>query len=196
VGANLDFDALVTECASLDALRQRFGRLNRLGLRSTAPAVIVVRRDQEEDSAEDPIYGSALHETWNWLNEQATNGEIELSIASVDRMLRTSDAARIETLRSPAPNAPVLLPAYLDCLVQTAPAPCPDPGVSVFLHGVDRGVADVQVLWRADLNPQEVDEDTWIAAVSLCPPTAAEAVSVPLHTVREWLAGSQHPSMC
>ena len=67
VGADLDFDGLVTECASLDALRQRFGRLNRAGRPIEAGAAIVVRADQTRlrrgDDRGDPIYGKALTET-------------------------------------------------------------------------------------------------------------------------------------
>lgn len=76
VGADYDFDALVTECASLDALRQRFGRLNRGGRPIEAKAVILVgEKDIKEESTLDdgkpldPIYGNALSRTWNWLRE-------------------------------------------------------------------------------------------------------------------------------
>lgn len=78
VGADYDFDALVTECASLDALRQRFGRLNRGGRAIASSAVILAgNKDIEEenklDDAKpiDPIYGNALSRTWSWLYEHS-----------------------------------------------------------------------------------------------------------------------------
>ena len=79
VGADYDFDALVTECASLDALRQRFGRVNRGGREIDAVGVILIDSKQVKEESQldydkplDPIYGNALTRTWNWLNEHAT----------------------------------------------------------------------------------------------------------------------------
>lgn len=78
VGADYDFDALVTECASLDALRQRFGRLNRGGREIEAKAVILagekdIKEESKLDDAKplDPIYGNALARTWHWLQAHA-----------------------------------------------------------------------------------------------------------------------------
>jgi len=80
VGADYDFDMLVTECASLDALRQRFGRLNRGGRGIDALGVILIQAEQVQQEKQlenakpadlDPIYGAALPRTWNWLWERA-----------------------------------------------------------------------------------------------------------------------------
>ena len=69
VGANIDFDALVTEAATLDALRQRFGRLDRLGeLKKTCAAVVLRKADKGK---EDPVYGEDLKQAWDWLKRQA-----------------------------------------------------------------------------------------------------------------------------
>ena len=72
VGADFSFDALVTECASLDALRQRFGRLARLGKPEISNAFIMVAESALTES--DPIYGNALRATWEflWENDKAT----------------------------------------------------------------------------------------------------------------------------
>jgi len=81
-GADFDFDALITEAASLDSLRQRFGRVDRLGNYTRAEGVIVFdnckkmkeelkRRGEKQSIAdEDPIYGTAISETVKWLIKQ------------------------------------------------------------------------------------------------------------------------------
>jgi len=184
VGANLDFDLLVTECASLDALRQRFGRLNRMGRAILARAAVVVSADQAGDSTDDPVYGAALTKTWQWLNEQAQDGVVDFGIAHLAS--RLPEREELAQLSAPAEHAPVLLPAHVDALAQTAPEPWPSPEVALFLHGPSSGPADIQVCWRADLTG---DEAEWLEAVSLCPPASPECLSVPYMQMRRWLAG-------
>jgi CRISPR-associated endonuclease/helicase Cas3 len=187
VGADLDFDALVTECASLDALRQRFGRLYRLGEPTAAdpdarpPGVVVIAKDGLKD--DDPIYGAALRGTWNWLLEQADeHGRIDFGVAAMKKRLAAGAPARtlIEST-----DAPVLLPAYLDQWVQTSPKPEHEAEPSLFLHGKRDESADVQVCWRADLDPD--DPDTWADIVALCPPSTGECMSLPLAQFRSWM---------
>ena len=213
VGADYDFDVLVTECASLDALRQRFGRLNRAGRKDAeckpidATAVVLagkkdIKPDDKlnDDEPLDPIYGNALTRTWNWLHEHTTeetiDGEsikiVDFGIDAFDGRLREHGAnGRIPAdLLAPSAslNAPIMLPAYVDLWCQTAPRPIPDPDVALFLHGPQRGEPDVQVCWRADLVEDEHRRrDHWCDVVALLPPTSTECMSVPIGRLRAWL---------
>lgn len=182
-GADFDFHALVTECASLDALRQRFGRLNRVARRELARAVVVIRGDQTDDTSEDPIYGESLANTWKWLKSKAVDDVFDFGIAAVREASKDADLA---SLNAPTAIAPVLFPAHLDCWVQTNPIPAPDPDPALFLHGPNRtGQLDVQVVFRNDLG---IDTDRWVEIVALCPPSSSEAVAVPIVTFKKWLS--------
>jgi len=188
VGANLDFDILVTECASLDALRQRFGRLNRMGRKVETPAAILMRSDQSKQGDDDPVYGEALANTWQWLVEQAGEGcIIDMGIAALEN--RLSDRELIVRLNAPTNHAPVMFPAHVDCWSQTSPEPFPTPDVSVFLHGPGKTPADVQVCWRADIDLTSPERSMDILA--LCPPAAAECLPVPIRLMRQWLVGEK-----
>ena len=196
VGADLDFDGLVTECASLDALRQRFGRLNRAGRAIEARSAIVTRADQtnpNSKTADDPIYGIALAETWQWLKQRADKDVIDFGYEAMEALLH-HDVEELEKLRQQSADAPVMLPAHVDAWVQTSPAPTPDPVPSIFLHGPDRGSPEVQVCWRTDLSEADVTGDRAVDIVSLCPPTSSECISVPIHALRRWLESAEDPA--
>lgn len=185
VGADFDFDAIVSECASLDALRQRFGRLNRTGRDIETRGCVVIRADQL--SGDDPIYGAALAETWRWLNSIAEPNKppvVDFGISVMEKQLENQN---ITPLLAPRVNGPVMLPAYVDAWVQTSPAPRPDPDVALFIHGPKRGEPDVNICWRADL--PESHKDTWVEIISLCPPISPECMPVPIGLVRKWLSG-------
>ncbi len=194
VGADLDFDVMVSECASLDALLQRFGRLNRLGEFPRSAGCIVAGSGQVEGKQEDPIYGAALADTWRWLNLIATDGSVEMAISSPDATGTVSEKLGAllpeerAKLRRVGKNAPILLPAHLDTWVQTSPQPAVEPSVSLFLHGEDKS-ADIQVVWREDLSEDDAGgdwHDEWQETIAMLPPTTMEALSVPISQFRRW----------
>ena len=190
VGADYDFDALVTECASLDALRQRFGRLNRRGRSIPAQAVIVMDEKAVSPSKPDPIYGAALPNAWAWLQRvAASNGTVDFGIDAFDALLASQGGSLPADCLAPAAqrDAAALLPAHLDLLCQTSPRPSLDPDVALLLHGAQPGEPDAQVCWRADLDAFPPED--WSEVVGLLPPTAAECLTVPLSRLRQWLTG-------
>ncbi|MCC6858024.1 MAG: type I-U CRISPR-associated helicase/endonuclease Cas3 [Bryobacterales bacterium] len=185
VGADLDFDALVTEAAPLDALRQRFGRLDRIGELGSTRAVIL---KPKRAKVADWIYGEPLENTWQWLRSQAAseNGSLIIDFGVRSMAERFEQAGSPELVSASEPG-PLLFPAHLDAWAQTNPAPAADPAVAPFLHGPGALQApDVQIVWRADL-PGNLA--SWPAAVSLAPPLVTEALPLPIGTARRWLQG-------
>jgi len=200
VGADYDFDALVTQAAALDALRQRFGRLNRSGRAENARAVILMEAagakpdaKLKDDKPEDPIYGNAMARTWNWLHAMAADGVIDFGIDAMERRLEAlrEEPGALNALLSPLSQkqAPVLLPAHVDALAQTHPEPAIGPDIAMLLRGEDASSAEVTVCWRADIT--EHNHKNWADIVSLCPPTSPECMSVPWSRFRRWWNGEQ-----
>jgi CRISPR-associated endonuclease/helicase Cas3 len=193
-GADFDFDALVTQAAPLDALRQRFGRLNRAGRDIEARAVIIATKDEVAKNADDPVYGDRTAKTWAWLTAKASKparkGDApvtDFGIAAMDGLL-ASEPGIAAGLSTEKPQAPILRPADLLLLSWTAPIPAVDPAIALFLHGPASGPADVSIVWRADITEETLHMATpWIA---LAPPHAGETLAVPLWAARAWLAGA------
>lgn len=195
-GADFDFDAVVSECASLDALRQRFGRLDRLGdLGTTDAAVIAASSDVDTSAPPDPIYGQALRTTWDWLKRNAVRDDgddpmLDFGVTALAEKLASLDPGVVTALVAPRAVAPILTPSHLDRWVQTSPIPSADPDVAPFLHGADRSAPDVQIVWRADIGEALAAGDIAFlrTALAAVPPAALEALSVPIWAARRWLA--------
>jgi CRISPR-associated endonuclease/helicase Cas3 len=181
VGLDLDFDALVTEVAPLSALRQRFGRLDRLGELGETQASIVQRTD-----ANLPYGKAALAEAAKWLKAALH------TVKGVGKVIDFGLAGMEQTLvKHPAPkegsaHAPRLLPDDVGLFFD----PALDLDISPYLHG-ERRSQDVQIAWRASLD--EVDEADWGEAVESAPPASLEMISLPLYAARAWLSGAALP---
>jgi CRISPR-associated endonuclease/helicase Cas3 len=188
-GVDIDLDGLVTEAASLDALRQRFGRLNRDGRDIEARSVVVWHKDDRNPKRPDPVYGEAIAATLATLYPDGVS-EVDFGVSAMSERLAALPPETVQSMLAGTPDAPVLMPAYVDLWSQTAPVPACDPAPALFLHGPKRQPAAVQVVWRADVAELiAAGDDTRLRTLmALAPPRSAEALELPLHAARAWLA--------
>jgi CRISPR-associated endonuclease/helicase Cas3 len=190
-GADFDVDTLVTEIAPIDSLRQRFGRLNRLGRPIEATAAILVpdRSEKERWATAETIYGGAVRETARWLQEIAVKNVVDFGIDAMDVTLAGCDPEFIGRLIAPKLSAPIMLPSYADDWATTSPPSSTTPAPDLFLHG-RRTLRDVQLVWRADVPIPTSREDqnaasSWMeSAMAIAPPASPEVVEVPIHHAR------------
>lgn len=177
VGADFSFDALVTECAPVDCLRQRFGRLDRRGTyfrdtESPARAWILGIRPELNAKRPDPIYGDAVKATWGHLQLLANDRTVDVGPQSLTGFPDHALAPRC--------SAPLLLDTHVDAWIQTNPQPIVQPPIDWFLHGIERsGTPEVSIVWRLDRRRQ---------ALELVPPRQAESLPVPIDAARSWLS--------
>lgn len=178
VGADFSFDALLTECAPVDSLRQRFGRLDRRGVYSDrvgAPAIgwILGVRTEMKSKTPDPVYGDAAKQTWKELQARFGTGHLDAGPSSQDLDDFPNEAS------APFRSAPLLLDTYMEAWSQTGPEPIVQPPLDPFLHGLGQpNNTDIAIVWRHDHSH---------GTLKLVPPRPAEYLQVPIGAVKAWL---------
>ncbi len=165
VGADVDFDFLVSETAGARALVQRFGRLNRLGDRAHAAAEIC----HPTDMADWPVYGTEPAEVWRRLS--AVEGPIDLAPAYVSQLVgEPADEPR---------RSGELLPHHLWEYAKTSQQQVGEAPPELFFDALPDEDRLVTVCWRANIPGAD---ERLLPAVS-----EAEAVEVPVGELRGFL---------
>ena len=173
VGLDLDFDALVSELAPVSALRQRFGRLDRLGELGTSQASVV-----KVPAAKWPYAKELLDDAWAWLDGRA------IKVGKLAKVADMGIAAQGATPAEPVLHSVVLgLP---DLALLFDPAIAID--ITPYLHGEKRST-EAFVLWRSALDTLPAEE--WAEALEASPPIGQELMPIPLHTLKRWLSGAE-----
>jgi CRISPR-associated endonuclease/helicase Cas3 len=175
-GADFDFDLLLTESAPLDSLRQRFGRLDRVGrhvLSTRIHGVIVHAHTRNAD----PIYGDSAIASMNWLREKAHDAFVSMGIRALQDALDADGNVDLSHLFAPTADAPIIHPGVRDVMQETSLLIDPDLDPSLYLHG-PKGVPQVSLVWRESADPGQLSE---------FPVSSLEVLSIPLARARRLL---------
>lgn len=184
VGLDADVSHLITQSASVSALVQRFGRVNRAGKRSESSVVVV----RDEGFA---LYDGDEPAAWQWLTAIEADGG-DVSVAAL--------LARDRPEQTKLPSAPVLTDIIVQQLAQTSEdlPVFQEPDVDGLLRGAREDIAqDVTVCWRADLlgDPDrpfsKANQRSRCDLLRLAPPQTDECLALPLSSVKQLLTGDR-----
>ena len=171
VGLDLDFDAMVSELAPASALRQRFGRLDRLGELGVSHASVV-----KVPAAKWPYVKDQLDAAWTWLEARA------VKVGKLGKVADVGISAQGDAPAEPVLQSPVL--GWPDLKLMFDPAVAID--ITPYLHGEKRST-EAFVAWRTALDA--LPPEAWGDTVEAAPPTGLELMPIPLHTLKRWLSG-------
>ncbi|MDE0320827.1 MAG: type I-U CRISPR-associated helicase/endonuclease Cas3 [Acidimicrobiales bacterium] len=175
VGADVDFEFLVTEQCGTRALVQRLGRLNRLGRYSGSRAIYVHLPAPSRKAADLdgwPVYGGEPETVLERLERaQGLEGEVDVAPQLVRDLLG-------------APNddpgrAPELLPALLWEWAKTTTPPPGEAPVEPYFSGIADADRSASVMWRCHVPPS--GDRLWPR------PRDTETVDIPLRELRDEL---------
>jgi CRISPR-associated endonuclease/helicase Cas3 len=174
---------MVSEACPIDALRQRLGRLNRLGAQSESRCILV----KPTEFKDVPPYGAAPEATWRWLAKHAKTRAkrklIELGYQGWDEIREFVP----EEARSSRPEPVTFLEPHLRMLTRTSPRPVVEPDIDLLLHGRNRAPGAVSLVWRRERVIELGDAEAASEILAILPPSALETCEVPLWEVRAWL---------
>ena len=214
-GPNFDFDGLVIEAASLDAITQRLGRCDRFGALGITLSILV-RADvkyKKPNKKGDYVYGTSIDPTWKFLCDKDGKGKRLCKLvcrqkgkSAIDEDLKSLKACdcsskalkenrsgltreNIEAMLPPKAHAPMLTPSILGVLTQTSPAPKFPIDIEKFIHGIPprEALPTVSVVFR---ELPEITKENCKALrdkLSAIPPGATESLEISLPNARRLL---------